>query len=74
MNAKKCTSTRFSQYKVVRAHEPGSFWRENVIGVVTLLRVLAEAYNTSGFSEDVVVMKTSDHILEVISFCDRERV
>ena len=58
----------------MRAREPASFWRENLIGVVTLLRVLAEAYNTSGFSEDVVVIKTSDHILEVLSFCDRERV
>ena len=58
----------------MRTREPASFWRENVIGVVTLLRVLAEAYNTSDFSEDVVVMKTSDHILEVTSFCDRERV
>ena len=58
----------------MRAHEPGSFWQENVIGVDTPLRVLAEAYNTSGFSEDVLVMKTSDHILEVISLCDRKRV
>ena len=58
----------------MRAREPASFWRENLIDVVTLLRVLAEVYNTSGFSEDVVVIKTSDHILEVLSFCDRERV
>ena len=35
------TSTRFSQYLVVLLREPASFWRENVIAVVILLRVLA---------------------------------
>ena len=35
------TSTRFSQYYVVRARKPASFWRENVVAVVILLRVLA---------------------------------
>ena len=35
------TSTRFSQYLVVLAREPASFWRENVVTVVILLRVLA---------------------------------
>ena len=32
------TRTRFYQYQVVRAREPASFWRENVIAVVILLR------------------------------------
>ena len=32
--------TRFSQYQVARAREPASFWRENVVAVVSLLRVL----------------------------------
>ena len=35
------TSARFSQYEVVLAPEPASFWWENIIAVVTLLRVLA---------------------------------
>ena len=35
------SSTRFSQYLVVRAREPASFWREDVVVVVILLRVLA---------------------------------
>ena len=35
------TSTRFSLYYVVLAREPASFWRENVVAVVILLRVLA---------------------------------
>ena len=34
-------SSRFSQYKIVLMREPASFWRENVIGVVVLLRVLS---------------------------------
>ena len=34
-------STRFSQYSPVLTREPASFWRENEIAVVTLLRVLA---------------------------------
>ena len=33
-------SMRFSQYYVVLACEPASFWRENVVAVVTLLQVL----------------------------------
>ena len=37
----RATSTRFSQYYVVRARKPASFWRENVAAIVTLLRVLA---------------------------------
>ena len=35
------TSTKFSQYQVVRTGEQAPFWRENVIAVVILLRVLA---------------------------------
>ena len=31
-------SKRFAQYQVVLAREPDSFWRENVIAVVILLR------------------------------------
>ena len=31
------TRTRFSQYYVVRLHETVSFWRDNVIAVVTLV-------------------------------------
>ena len=34
-------STTFSQYRVLLTREPASFWRENVIAVVILLRVLA---------------------------------
>ena len=35
------TSTRFSQYWVLLTREPASFWRENAVAVVILLRVLA---------------------------------
>ena len=35
------TNMRFSQYQVGVAREPASFWLENVVAVVTLLRVLA---------------------------------
>ena len=34
-------STRFSQYYVVSARQPASFWQENVIVIVILLRILA---------------------------------
>ena len=34
------TSTRFSKYYVVLALKPASFWRENVVAFVILLRVL----------------------------------
>ena len=39
-----CTtmSTRFSQYYIVLVQEAASFWRENVVAVVNLLRVLAQ--------------------------------
>ena len=33
-------STRFCQYEVVLAREQASFWRENVIAVVILRRIL----------------------------------
>ena len=39
--ASTTASTRFSQYEVVLAPEPASLWWENVVAVVTLLRVLA---------------------------------
>ena len=44
--------------------EPTSFWRENVVAVVSLLR---------SFSENVVVAKTSYQMLGILSFSDRER-
>ena len=47
--------TRFSKYKVVHAHEPVSFWQENLIAVVTLLRVY--------LSENVVVTEKSHQML-----------
>ena len=34
-------STRFSQYLVVGEREPASFWREDVITVIILQRILA---------------------------------
>ena len=45
----------------MRELEPASFWRENVVAVVVLLRVLAR--------ESVVVAGTSYQMLEVLSFC-----
>ena len=35
------TSTRFSQYQVLLTFEPASFWRENVVAILILPRVLA---------------------------------
>ena len=49
----------------MHAREPTSFWRENVIAIVILLRVLARIY--------VVVAETSYQMLEILSFSDRER-
>ena len=45
------SSTTFSQYQLVRAREPASFWRENVVAVVNLLRILArnKISNVSSF-------------------------
>ena len=42
------TSTRFSQYQVVHAREPTSFWRENVIAVVILQRDIARVGRGGG--------------------------
>ena len=39
------TRTRLSQYYIVRAREPASFWRENMIDVLILQRVLGECRN-----------------------------
>ena len=47
------------------AREPASFGRENVVAVVTLLRVLAR---------NVEVAQTSYQMLEVLSLCDQESV
>ena len=48
----------------MRAREPTSFWRENLVAIVSLLRVLARKS---------VVAKTSYQMLEVLSFSGRER-
>ena len=42
LETRTTTSTRFSQYSVVLAREPASFWRENLVAVVSLLRDLAK--------------------------------
>ena len=55
------TSKRFSQSWVLLTREPASFWRENVIAVVILLRVLARM---SSWWEQVFKCKT---------FCFQER-
>ena len=49
----------------VHAREPASFWQENVVAVVTLLRVLARM---SQWQKQVTKM------LAVLPFCDWERV
>ena len=49
------------------AREAGSFWRENVVAFVILLRVLARV------RESVVVPGTSYQMLEVLAFCNLER-
>ena len=48
---------------MVLAREPASFWRENVVAVVILLRVLARG-SLAG---------TGYQMLEVLAFCNRER-
>ena len=45
-------------FKVVHARDPASYWRENMIVVVSLPLVF------------VVVAETSYQMLEVLSFCD----
>ena len=45
------------------AHEPTSFWRENVIAIVILLND----------NENVIVGKTSYQMLGILSFGDQER-
>ena len=49
------------------ASEAASFWRENVVAFVILLRVLARV------RESVVVAGTSYQMLEVLAFCNLER-
>ena len=46
-------STRLSQYCVLLTREPASFWQENVIAVVTLLRVLARNVVVAGTSYQI---------------------
>ena len=48
----------------MHAREVASFWRENVVAVVILLRVLARV------RESVVVAGTSYQMLEVLAFCN----
>ena len=48
----------------MHAREPASFWRENVVAVVTLLRVLARM---SKWQKQVIY---PDQMLVVLSFCD----
>ena len=48
---------KVAHFKAVHAGEPASYWRENMIVVVSLLVF-------------VVVAETSYQMLEVLSFCD----
>ena len=54
------TSTRFSQYWVLLRREPASFWRENVVAVVNLLRVLARM---SKWRKQVIKCKRACNLL-----------
>ena len=65
------TSTRFSQYWVVLAREPASFWRENVLAVVILLRVLARFTGHHRLT-DLLIQATLIAIF-VKTFCRRNR-
>ena len=49
----------------MHAREPASFWRENVRAIIILLRAFE--------SQNVVVVETSYELLEILSFCYRER-
>ena len=51
------------------AHEPASFWQENMENVVAVVNNY-----TMSFSENVKVAETSYQMLEVLSLCDRQRV
>ena len=59
--ARTTTRTIFHQFEVVRAREPASFWRENAVAVVILLRVLTRMLLSVGKK------------LELLSFYDQER-
>ena len=48
----------------MHARKPTSFWRENVVAVVS---------STTSFSENVVMAKISYQMLRILSFSDRER-
>ena len=49
----------------MHGREPASFWRENVRAIIILLRAFE--------SQNVVVVETSYELLEILSFCYRER-
>lgn len=49
----------------MHGREPASFWRENVRAIIILLRAFV--------SQNVVVVETSYELLEILSFCYRER-
>ena len=55
------TRKRFSQYWVLLTREPASFWRENVIAVVILLRVYRECSSGRKRREQVIKCKRFYH-------------
>ena len=52
-----------SQYEVVGAREPASFWLEKIVAV--------RCHSITGLSENVAVAEICYQRLKVLSFCDR---
>ena len=46
----------------MRARKPASFWRENVIDVVILLRVLEECRGSGNESQSVIILRLRDNV------------
>ena len=53
-------STRFAQYEVGLAPEPDSFWRENVIAVVILLRECRRGGNKLSNVRSFIILRSAE--------------
>ena len=53
-------STRFAQYQVGLAFEPDSFWRENVIAVVILLRECRRGGNKLSNVRTFIILRSAE--------------
>ena len=53
-------STRFAQYQVGLTPEPDSFWRENVIAVVILLRECRSGGNKLSNVRSFIILRSAE--------------